>query len=221
MYVGLVLVSHFVCLTVKDHLTYFFVVGRGGGRGLRFLSLHFLHFRVILIIFLSSTERGWWSNRRFGFVLFCVSCVYECSVLVFSFVFFHTGSQFDYNIIFGSILRFGISRVQRDSLKHLTHILFTTRLSVRLDHQERLAREMFCCLPARGRKSNNTSLPFFPFCVCRLPIAGSFASSALLPISGSAPAPTIAAPCHGVALARRVARSESPYFRFILQSSLD
>lgn len=126
VYVGLVLVSHFVCLTVKDHLTYFFVVGKGVGAGATVFifipTLHFLHFRVILIIFLSSTERGWWSNRRFGFVLFCVSCVYECSVLVFSFVFSSHGFAVRLQYYFGSILRFGISRVQQDSRNCLPHV---------------------------------------------------------------------------------------------------
>lgn len=91
MYVGLVLVSRFLCLTVKDHLTYFFVVGKGSGALVFFifiLTLHFLHFRVIFDYFLVIYGRGWWSNRRFGFVLFCVLCAHESSVLGFSFLFF-------------------------------------------------------------------------------------------------------------------------------------
>lgn len=125
MYVGLVLVSRFICLTVKDHLTYFFVVGKGGPGATVFIfipTLHFLHFRVILIIFLSSTERGWWSNRRFGFVLFCVSCVHECSVLVFFFRFFSTRFAVRLQYYFGSILQFSVSRVRQDFLKRLTRI---------------------------------------------------------------------------------------------------
>lgn len=83
MYVGLVLVSRFLCLTVKDHLTYFFVVGKGSG-ALVFFIIFILHFRVIFDYFLVIYGRGWWSNRRFGFVLFCVLCAHEISVLGFS-----------------------------------------------------------------------------------------------------------------------------------------
>lgn len=64
------------------------------GRGLwiflyLYSNLHFLHFRVIFDYFLVIYGRGWWSNRRFGFVLFCVLCAHESSVLgLFSSSFF-------------------------------------------------------------------------------------------------------------------------------------
>lgn len=57
------------------------------GRGLWFFLSLFYISALFLIIFLVIYGRGWWSNRRFGFVLFCVLCAHEISVLGFSFLF--------------------------------------------------------------------------------------------------------------------------------------
>lgn len=71
------------------------------GRGLwifflyLYSNLHFLHFRVIFDYFLVIYGRGWWSNRRFGFVLFCVLCAHESSVLgLFFFLLFFFSKRF-------------------------------------------------------------------------------------------------------------------------------
>lgn len=70
-------------LSYSQGLSYIFFCCGKGGRGLRFfLSLFQLTFPRYFDYFLVIYGRGWWSNRRFGFVLFCVLCVYESSILV-------------------------------------------------------------------------------------------------------------------------------------------